>query len=68
VHQILPDADKAVAAAAQIRERADVFSQLLAKNGQSFASFKPVDRDEVLKMVAFMLIGGAIGALIARPT
>jgi predicted RNase H-like HicB family nuclease len=64
VHQILPDADKAVAAAAEIRERADIFSQLLAKNGPPLASFKPVDRDDVLKMVAFMLIGGAIGALI----
>jgi predicted RNase H-like HicB family nuclease len=65
VHQILPDADVAVAAAAQIRERADVFSQLMAKNGTPFGASKPVDRDEVLKMVAFLLIGGAIGDLIA---
>jgi hypothetical protein len=65
VHQILPGADQAVAAAVEIRERADAFSQLPAKNGPPLASFKPVDRDEVLKMVACMLIGGAIGALIA---
>jgi predicted RNase H-like HicB family nuclease len=65
VHQILPDADKAVVAAAKIRERADIFGQFLVKNGPPDSSFKPVDRDEVLKMIAFLLIGGAIGALSA---
>jgi hypothetical protein len=66
VHQILPNADKAVAAAAEIRERADVFGQFLVQNGSPNPSFKPVDRDDVLKMIAVLLIGGAIGALIAN--
>jgi predicted RNase H-like HicB family nuclease len=66
VHQILPNADKAVAAAAEIRERADVFGQFLVQNGSPNPSFKPVDRDDVLKMIAVLLIGGAIGTLIAN--
>jgi hypothetical protein len=68
VHQILPDADKAAAAAtAEIRERAEVFRQSLIQNGPPNSSFKPGDRDEVLKMIAFLLIGAAIGALTTTP-
>jgi predicted RNase H-like HicB family nuclease len=66
VHQILPDGSSATAAAAAIRERADWFnSYVLQQNAQPSAPKAP-DADDFLKMVAFLLIGGAIGALIAR--
>jgi predicted RNase H-like HicB family nuclease len=67
VHQMLPDAEKAVVAVAAIRARAAVFSNFLDRTEPPDSSSKTPDRDEVLRMIASLLIGGALGALIASP-
>lgn len=69
VHQILPDADRAIVAAAEIQDRqaeaAAFVNQYVAQHGMPPISFKRLDSNDVLAAVGLLLVGGAIGALTA---
>jgi predicted RNase H-like HicB family nuclease len=72
VHQILPDADRAVGKAAELRARQGEAAQALAKyfeqRGIAAATFVPFEdlmKDDALARIGILLIGGAILALTA---